>query len=147
MAKIKEEAGAAGQEFSKLVRQRTNLENLGTSVKGQAKDWKNAGTAIKDYIKKTGNIKGAKKDVDDMKKHMSAYLKKIQELAKANGLSVSRKQVQELRAAIDGMNAENIEEVADSFAAFSENLGKGTDGKIAKLDGQIEQLRDKMVDM
>ena len=136
-----------GNKFKTLVKQRANLENLSTSVKGQAKAWKDAGKAIQTYSKTTKGAKAVSKDVDQMKKKMNSYVEKVQELGKSNGLSISKKQVDELKKAINSMDTNNIDQVADKFEEFANNIDNDASGEITKLDNEIDGLRTSMADM
>lgn len=136
-----------GNNFKSVITQRENLNSLGTSVKGQATAWKNAGQAIKNYVATTKNTKKATQDINNMKAKMEAYVKKVQELGKANGLDESVKDITELKKAINGMNLNNIDEVTQQFSEFATAVDTEAGGKITELDMQIDELKMSMQDM
>jgi hypothetical protein len=61
---------------------------------------------------------------------MSAYLKVIQRLAKENGIELAEKDIQEMAAAIDGMDADNIDKVTAKFSKFANTISGSVDTKI-----------------
>ena len=146
LAQISAEAQKVATEFSSLVTNRTNLEDMRTAVNGQAKAWQDSAKAITQFYNqnKKQNFKATIKEIDQLKKNMTAYITKIQQLAKEKGLKLSQKQISELLADVKDLNTANVERVADSFKKFADVVDKEANVKIDEMDTKLDSLRNTM---
>ena len=148
--KIRKAVQQTGNEFSKVAKKRKELDNLQTSVKGQAAAWKSAASAMKQYAANPGTKKGLQdvaKEVDVMKGKMDTYVKKITDLAKERGIELSAEQVKKLSASISGMNLSNVDQVTAEFEQFANEVATKVNPQISQLDGELDNLRDDLTGM
>lgn len=144
--KMSEAAKKTVIEFSKAVAKRTELESMRTSINGQAKAWQDSAKAITEYINKdkTRNTKKAAKEIDSMKKSMTAYIKQIQSLAKEKGITLSTKSVNDLLKKVEQLDGTNLNSVTQAFSKFASTIDGKVDAAVGELDTQLDDMRDNM---
>lgn len=137
--KIKETSNA----FTEQIKQRSNLEELSNSVISQGKAWENVAKKIKEAAD-AGNGKNLSKAVDSTKEKMQQYLQVLQKVAKENGIALDPTKISELASQINGMDANNIDEITNKFSVFAEEVSGTAKTAIETLDTSIEDLRNDM---
>lgn len=144
--KIADKVKETTKAFTAQIKQRSNLENISTSVKSQATAWQNVAKEIK-KAQAAGNTKNLSKHVDETKQKMQQYLGALQKLAQENGIKLSESMIKSMSNTINGMNVNNIEQVTQRFSNFAQVISGKANAAITTLDASIEDLRGDMSTM
>lgn len=140
--KVKETTTA----FTNQIKQYSNLQNIDISVTEQANAWKKVAHNIKE-AQAAGNTKNLSKHVDEMRQKMQQYLIVLQKVARDNGIKLSGTMVESMSAAIDGLDADNIEQVTEKFGRFAQVVSRKANVALSNLETSIDDLREDMTSM